>query len=63
MLRIQMERLRDPHESGVMLILGSTDWQRLMIYKELLRIDPQLGPLPGQVVPGDALARVLAYMD
>ena len=43
-----MERLRDAQESGVVLVLGTTDWQRHMIYKELQRIDPTLSPVSSE---------------
>ena len=43
-----MERLKDARESGVVLILGTTDWQRQMIYKELQRIDPGLAPVTSE---------------
>ena len=57
-----MERLRSPEESGVVLILGTTDWQRLMIYKEMLRIDPQLEPIPaGDAAPGAIVEVSLPY--
>ena len=42
LLRLQMERLRDPEQSGVLLVLGSMDWQRQMVIKELVRMDPML---------------------
>lgn len=58
LLRIQMERLKDPEESGVALILGSTDWQRHMIYKELLRIDPQLAPVSAEAASSSAVVMV-----
>ena len=44
LLRLQMERLRDPEQSGVLLVLGSMDWQRQMVIKELVRMEPTLQP-------------------
>lgn len=42
LLRLQVERRRDPNQRGVMLVLGCKDWQRSMLKDELLRIDRQL---------------------
>ena len=39
-----MERLKQPEEHGVVLILSATDWQKKMICSELIRMDPGLAP-------------------
>jgi hypothetical protein len=41
LLRLQMERRRDPAQRGVMLVLGCKEWQRSMLKEELLRMDRQ----------------------
>lgn len=51
LLRLQMERLRDPEQHGVVLVLGSTDWQRQMVTKELLRMDPALAVFASEAIP------------
>lgn len=53
-----MERLKDSEESGVVLILGTTDWQRHMIYKELQRIDPSLAPVSPEEAGPSAVTEV-----
>lgn len=58
LLRLQMERLKDSAESGVVLILGSTDWQRQMIYKELIRIDPHLSEEASEEAGPSAIVEV-----
>jgi hypothetical protein len=47
MLQLHIRRLQDPAESGIVLVLGCTDWQRDMLRAELRRLIPQLA----QVVP------------
>lgn len=42
LLRLQLERRKDPSQRGVMLVLGCRDWQRTMLKEELLRLDPDL---------------------
>ncbi|KAL3151984.1 hypothetical protein ABBQ32_001106 [Trebouxia sp. C0010 RCD-2024] len=42
-LRLHMERRRDASQEGVVLVLGCTDWQRSMLYRELHR----MSDLPG----------------
>jgi len=42
LLRLQLERRKDPSQRGVMLVLGCRDWQRSMLKEELLRLDPDL---------------------
>lgn len=55
-----MERLKDTQESGVVLILGTTDWQRHMIYKELQRIDPRLAPVPSEEAGPSTVVEVIS---
>ena len=43
-LRLQIERRRDPSQRGVLLVLGCRDWQRSTLKDELARLDPQLLP-------------------
>ena len=61
LLRIQMERLKHSEESGVVLILGTTDWQRHMIYKELQRIDPSLAPSTSEEAGPSSVPEVKPY--
>ena len=42
LLRVQIERRRDPAQRGVLLVLGCRDWQRSTLKGELGRLDPQL---------------------
>ena len=42
LLRVQIERRRDPAQRGVLLVLGCRDWQRSTLKDELARLDPQL---------------------
>lgn len=42
LLRIQIQRLTNPDEHGVVLILSATEWQKQMIVSEMLRLDPGL---------------------
>ena len=44
LLRVQIERRRDPAQRGVLLVLGCRDWQRSTLKDELARLDPQLLP-------------------
>ena len=44
LLQLQMRRLQDPNEHGVVLILGANEWQRTLLKAELLRICPELRP-------------------
>ena len=58
LLRLQMERLRNPEEAGTLLVLGSTDWQRTMIEQELVRIDPSLAVVADAQEAGTAIVQV-----
>lgn len=42
MLQLHIRRLQDPSESGIVLVLGCTDWQRDMLRDELRRLIPEL---------------------
>jgi hypothetical protein len=42
LLRLQIERRRDPRQRGVLLVLGCRDWQRSTLNDELARLDPDL---------------------
>lgn len=42
MLQLHIRRLQDPAESGIVLVLGCTDWQRNMLRAELRRLIPEL---------------------
>lgn len=42
LLQLQLRRLQDPAEQGVVLILGANEWQRALLKSELLRICPEL---------------------
>lgn len=42
LLRLQDARLRQPGQSGVVLVLGASPWQRDALRRELRRIDPTI---------------------
>ena len=44
LLQLQMKRLQDPAEHGVVLILGANEWQRALLKAELQRLCPELSP-------------------
>ena len=44
LLRLQIERRKDPTQRGVLLVLGCRDWQRTTLKDELARLDPSLNP-------------------
>lgn len=44
LLRLQIERRKDPTQRGVLLVLGCRDWQRTTLKDELARLDPSLIP-------------------
>ena len=43
MLQLHIRRLQDPAERGIVLLLGASDWQRVMLREELTRLVPELG--------------------
>ena len=47
MLQLQIKRLQEPGESGIVLVLGCSDWQRDMLNDELRRLIPELAPGSG----------------
>lgn len=59
MLQLHIRRLQDPTESGIVLVLGCTDWQRDMLRAELRRLIPELAymvPVSNAVPAGSAAA-------
>jgi hypothetical protein len=58
MLQLHIRRLEDPAESGIVLVLGCTDWQRDMLRAELRRLIPQLG----QVMSKELLVTLVTTM-
>ena len=55
MLQLHIRRLQDPTESGIVLVLGCTDWQRDMLRAELRRLIPELAhvvTVSNNAVPG-----------
>ena len=44
LLRLQIERRKDPTQRGVLLVLGCRDWQRTTLKDELACLDPSLTP-------------------
>ena len=51
LLRLQIERRKDPTQRGVLLVLGCRDWQRTTLKDELARLDPSLLPRWATDVP------------
>ena len=43
-VRLQLERLRDPQQRGCVLLLGCSEWQRNSLKGELARLQASLGP-------------------
>jgi hypothetical protein len=59
MLQLHIRRLQDPTESGIVLVLGCTDWQRDMLRAELRRLIPELAyvvPVSNNAVPAGSAA-------
>ena len=59
MLQLHIRRLQDPTESGIVLVLGCTDWQRDMLRAELRRLIPELAhvvPVSNNAMPGSSAA-------
>lgn len=53
LLRLQIERRRDPAQRGVLLVLGCRDWQRSTLKDELARLDPDLVPRYASTFPSN----------
>lgn len=63
LLRLQMERMRSAEEHGVLLVLGSTDWQRQMLAQELMVLDPELAKSAAPVDGGSpTMIEVITWM-
>ena len=57
LLRLQIERRKDPTQRGVLLVLGCRDWQRTTLKDELARLDPSLLPRWAPDDPGISFKR------
>lgn len=59
MLQLHIRRLQDPTESGIVLVLGCSDWQSEMLHDELTRLVPELahGIASSAGSPGQGAAR------